>query len=154
MKKLYLLFLPCLLLTLSALSQKKEKPEEYPFMMKDITYLSDSTGAAILEYGDLKKAGLAFVNDKGLILKELNIPGKVLGIARRKGNALVFYVNQWDKEVDETTDVHVVLADATSKTIAAPSAQTFYIQGLPMLQQTRHRIFFLGEERKGPAAGQ
>jgi len=77
MKKLYLLFLPCLLLTLSTLSQKKEKPEEYPFMMKDITYLSDSTGA-----------------------------------------------------------------------------QTFYIQGLPMLQQTRHRIFFLGEERKGPAAGQ
>jgi hypothetical protein len=101
----------------AAFCQKKEKPEQYKFMMKEILYTSDSTGVGSLEYTDEKKAGLAFVNDNAMLIKELDLPGKVLGIAGWKGNVLVVYVKEWQNEVNK--EVHAALVSTASRSITS-----------------------------------
>jgi hypothetical protein len=113
MKNLYPLLLLCLFISRSH-AQKKEKPEEYPWMMNERIYLSDSTGVGNQEFSS-KKSGLVFVNNNAQVSKGLETPGRTLGIAKWKGNVLVFYVSEWDgKPVKE---IHALLADAKTKTV-------------------------------------
>jgi hypothetical protein len=113
MKNLFLYILPCLL-SASVFSQKKDKAEEYPFLMKEILYLSDATGVGNLEYSENKKAGLAFVNDAAGMTKELNIPGRILGISKWNGQVLVLYVYEWHNEPIREVHAAVVNVHSTS----------------------------------------
>jgi len=113
MKNLFTLLLLSLFLQ-QGFAQKKEKPEEWPWQIKNILYLSDSTGVGNLEYSE-KKSGLVFVNQNGQVEKEVSLPGHVFGIAKWKGNILGIYSNAWDSKVDK--EIHAVLLDAKKRTI-------------------------------------
>ncbi len=106
-----------LLLLLSithAFSQKKDKPQEYPWDIAHTLYTSDSTGIADLAYGS-DKSGIAFVRQDGTAEKELAIPGCSFGMGKWKGNILCFYTDNFENKLRK--EVHAVLVDAKTKTI-------------------------------------
>jgi len=105
-------FLPLLLSITLGFAQKKEKAPEWPWQISDILYLSDSTGVGKLAYSD-KKSGMVFVNEKGIVEKEVPLPGHVFGFGKSKSNILAFYSNEWDGK--PMKEIHAILVDAKTK---------------------------------------
>jgi len=95
-------------------AQKKEKPTEYPWQIRNIVYLSDSTGVGNLGYSD-KKSGLAFLNQNGQVEKELSLPGNVTEIGKWKNNILCIYINEFAGK--PAKEIHAALVDAKKRTI-------------------------------------
>jgi hypothetical protein len=114
MKAIFILFLS--LSAILCFAQKQDPADAHPWGIKQIVYLSDSTGAGDLYFKDNKSAGIAFVDQNGNVSKELTVPGRVVGLARWKGNLVAIYVDQWDpwKLIKE---VHGMIVDGRTKNI-------------------------------------
>jgi hypothetical protein len=110
---LLILLLPAIL----TWAQKPDKPGAFPWKMEQSLYTSDSTGVASLTYsGD--KTGLAFINQDGVLEKELPLPCNTIGIGKWNGDIIAFYINEFDYR-SVTRQIHAVLIDAKTKSILA-----------------------------------
>jgi hypothetical protein len=98
-----------------AFSQEQNKPQEYPWIITDRIYTSDSTAAAILEYYDSKRS-IGFISQNGILQKEVPLNGaNILGLGKWKGNILCFYTEE--KENTRHKDIHAVLVDGKTQTL-------------------------------------
>ncbi len=101
--------------SISAFSQHQEKPQEYPWIITNRIYTSDSTAAAILEYHDSKRS-IGFISENGILQKEIPLNGaNILGLGKWKGNIVCFYTEE--KENTHHKDIHAVLVDGNAQTL-------------------------------------
>jgi hypothetical protein len=92
-----------------------QKQASHPWLLDSALYLSDSTAVATLAFRE-DKSGSAFLDQNGYISNELSMPGRTIGLAKWKGNIIVFCVDQYDRW-KMIKNIHAVLINIKTKAI-------------------------------------
>lgn len=105
-----------LFLQTSAQNKKHKKAPIYHWSLISTLYLSDSTGAGLYNQED-KKYGIAFLDESGLVAKEVLLPGYALGMGKLNDKIIAFYTLENILDYKNIKSIHGVLLDTRSMTI-------------------------------------